>query len=54
MAVLIIAAFNYYMSLSKDLSFKKRFTEMAALSLSVAGLSFLVGFTLRAIFGIDT
>ncbi len=52
-AVSIIAAFNYYMALARDLSFKKRFGEMAVLSLSVAGLSFLVGYTLRAAFGID-
>jgi hypothetical protein len=41
------------MVLAKGLSFKKRFGEMAVLSLSVAGLSFLVGYTLRAIFGIE-
>ncbi len=52
-AVSIIAVFNYYMALAKGLSFKKRFGEMAVLSLSVAGLSFLVGYTLRAAFGID-
>lgn len=53
-AVSIIAIFNYYMAVARDLSFKKRFGEMAVLSLSVAGLSFLVGYALRAVFGIDT
>ena len=52
-AVLIIAGFNYYISVAKDLNFRRRFVEMAGLSLSVAGLSFLVGFVLRAFFGIE-
>ena len=42
------------MSLAKGLSFRKRFGEMSVLSLSVAGLGFLVGYVLRAFFGIDT
>ena len=52
-AVLIIALFNYYISVAQDQPFKKRFLEMAGLSLSVAAFSFLVGFLLRKFFGID-
>lgn len=52
-AVAIIALFNYYISIAKELPFKGRFLEMTGLSLSVAALSFLVGFLLRAIWGID-
>jgi vacuolar iron transporter family protein len=52
-AVLIIAGFNYYYSVVKDEKFMRRFTEMAILSLSVAALSFGVGFILRQFFGID-
>lgn len=52
-AVLIIAGFNYYISVAKDEDFKSRFGEMAILSLSVAALSFGVGFVLRQVFGID-
>jgi len=33
--VIIIAVFNYYISVAKDESFRERFVEMAALSLSV-------------------
>jgi len=51
--VLIIACFNYYVSVAKDLPFKRRFAEMAALSLGVAGLSFLVGFALRKCWEIE-
>lgn len=52
-AVLIIAGFNYYISVAKDLPFKRRFFEMAGLSLGVAGFSFLVGLLLRAFLGVD-
>ena len=52
-AVMIIALFNFYISVAKDLPFKRRFAEMAGLSLSVAGLSFLVGLALRLFLGVD-
>ena len=49
----IIAAFNYYVSIAKDLPFRKRFLEMAGLSLGVATISFLVGVLLRKFTGIE-
>lgn len=52
-AVLIIAGFNYYYSVVKDENFVRRFSEMALLSLSVAALSFGVGFILRKFMGIE-
>jgi VIT1/CCC1 family predicted Fe2+/Mn2+ transporter len=52
-AVGIIAVFNYYISVAKDLNFRERFLEMAGLSLGVAVLSFGVGFLLRTVFGIE-
>ena len=52
-AILIIAFFNYYISVAQDVPFKRRFLEMAGLSLGVAALSFLVGFVLRSFLGID-
>jgi len=52
-AVSIIAVFNYYISVAKSLSFRRRFAEMAGLSLGVAALSFLVGLALRAFLGVD-
>ncbi|WP_178796012.1 VIT1/CCC1 transporter family protein [Bacteroidaceae bacterium] len=53
MALLIIALFNYYYSVARGESFKKRFTEMAVLSFSVAAISFLIGYALKAITGIE-
>lgn len=52
-AILIIFGFNYYISVAKDLNFKRRFAEMAIISLSVAALSFFIGFLVKRAFGID-
>ena len=51
--VVIIAAFNYYIAVAKDLSFKRRFGEMACISLGVAVLSFAVGLIVKNVLGVD-
>jgi VIT1/CCC1 family predicted Fe2+/Mn2+ transporter len=51
--VLIIALFNYYVSVAKDVSFRGRFLEMAGLSLGVAGISFVIGYLVRTFLGIE-
>lgn len=52
-AFVIIALFNYYYSVARDESFKKRFTEMALLSFGVAALSFGIGYLLKVFTGIE-
>ncbi len=52
-AVMIIALFNYYISVARDLDFKHQFLEMTIISLGVAAFSFLIGYLLRAFFGVD-
>ena len=52
-AILIIALFNYYISVAKDEPFRTRFFEMAGLSLGVAAISFLIGFLMRTFLGVD-
>lgn len=52
-AVLIIAIFNYYISVAKDEPFRERFFEMAALSLGVAALSFVLGYFIRSALGVE-
>jgi VIT1/CCC1 family predicted Fe2+/Mn2+ transporter len=52
-AILVIAVFNFYISVAKDYEFKKRFFEMAGISLGVAVFSFGVGTIIRNVFGID-
>lgn len=46
-AFLIIAVFNYYISVARDESFWPRFLEMAALSGGVALISFFIGLLLH-------
>ena len=41
------------MAVALNLSFKKRFLQMATISMGVAAFSFLVGTLLRIAFGID-
>jgi VIT1/CCC1 family predicted Fe2+/Mn2+ transporter len=52
-AILIIAGFNYMISVAIDEPFHRRFLEMAGLSLAVATLSFGIGYLIRTAFGID-
>jgi VIT1/CCC1 family predicted Fe2+/Mn2+ transporter len=52
-AVLIIAGFNYYISVAKDEPFRARFLEMAGLSLGVATFSFVIGYFIRQWLGVD-
>lgn len=52
-AVSIIAFFTYYISVARDLPFRRRFLEMAGLSLAVAAVSFGIGVLMRTVFGIE-
>lgn len=52
-AILIILFFNYYISIAKDLPFKRRFLEMAVISLGVSAITFGIGFLLRKFAGIE-
>ncbi len=52
-AVIIIAVFNYYISVAKGESFRERFLEMAGLSLGVAVFSFGIGYLIRLWLGIE-
>ena len=52
-AVVIIALFNYYVSVAKDLPFRRRFTEMTCLGLGVATASFGIGFVVRHLLGVE-
>ena len=53
LAVVVIFVFNYYISVVKDTPFRRRFLEMAAISLGVSGISFLLGILVKSIFGIE-
>jgi vacuolar iron transporter family protein len=49
----IIFVFTFYISVAKDLPFKRRFWEMAILSFSVAGFAFVIGLVIKQVLGID-
>jgi VIT1/CCC1 family predicted Fe2+/Mn2+ transporter len=52
-AIFIIYIFNYYISVTKDLSFRRHFFEMILLSFGVATLSFFIGYLLRSVLGVE-
>jgi VIT1/CCC1 family predicted Fe2+/Mn2+ transporter len=52
-AMLIIAAFNFYVSVATDQPFGKHFLEMAGVSLGVAVVSFGFGYVVRAFLGVE-
>ena len=51
--VFLVFIFNYYISVVKSAPFWAKFLEMAAISLSVALISFLIGLLAKLGFGID-
>jgi len=53
LAVTVIFVFNYYISVVKETPFRRRFLEMAAISLGVSGISFLIGMLVKGVFGIE-
>lgn len=52
-AIVIIAGFNYYVSVAREVPFRSRFFEMTGLTLVVAGISFLAGMVIRMAFGVE-
>lgn len=53
LVVLILAGFNFYTSVARDVSFGKNFGQMCAISLGVAALSFVLGYAIRTFLGVD-
>lgn len=52
-AILVILTFTFYISVAKGLPFKRRFAEMAGLSMGVALISFILGALIRIFLGIQ-
>ena len=50
--LLIIAKFNFYVSIAQDHSFRQRFTEMTAILIVVTSISFVIGVILRDWFAV--
>ena len=51
--IAIIAGFTFYTSVAQDQPFKRRFWEMALISVGVAVLSFVVGILAKKFLGVD-
>ncbi|MEF3280524.1 MAG: VIT1/CCC1 family protein [Elusimicrobiota bacterium] len=53
MVIVIIAIFNFYTAIARNLNFKKRFFEMISLSMSVAFINYIIGYIIKQNFNID-
>lgn len=51
--ILIIAFYTFYISTAKNTKFWPKFIEMALISLTVAAISFIIGWLVRTYIGID-
>ncbi len=51
--IFIIAGYTYYISVAKNISFRKRFVEMALISLGVAVISFGIGMLIKVVFKVE-
>lgn len=52
-SILLVIIFNYYISVAKNLEFRKRFTEMSIIIFSVSLISFLIGILIKKLLGIE-
>jgi len=52
-ALLVIFLFTFYVSVAQDIPFRKRFAEMACISLGVAALTFCIGYVVRLFLHIE-
>jgi len=52
-AIIVIFFFTFYISVAKDLPFRKRFLEMTAISLGIAGFTFAIGFLIRTLLNVE-
>ena len=52
-ALLVIFLFTFYISVAKELPFARRFFEMAGLSLTVAAISFGIGYLVKSFFNLE-
>ncbi|HET6478334.1 MAG TPA: VIT1/CCC1 family protein [Dehalococcoidales bacterium] len=46
-AIVVVFLFSLYISIAREISFRRRFSEMALASLGVAALAFLIGYLAR-------
>jgi VIT1/CCC1 family predicted Fe2+/Mn2+ transporter len=52
-AVIIIFLFTFYISIAKDLPFRRRFVEMLSISFGIAAISFVIGIFIRTVLNVN-
>jgi VIT1/CCC1 family predicted Fe2+/Mn2+ transporter len=52
-AVIIVFLFTFYISVAKDLPFRRRFLEIVGISLGIAAISFVIGFVVNSTLRVD-
>ncbi|MEM3706120.1 MAG: VIT1/CCC1 transporter family protein [Candidatus Bathyarchaeia archaeon] len=52
-AIIVVFIFTFYVSVAKDLPFKRRFLEMTLISLGIACITFIIGFLIKASLNIE-
>jgi VIT1/CCC1 family predicted Fe2+/Mn2+ transporter len=52
-AFIVIYIFNYYISVAKEVSFRRNFIEMASISLGIAAITFTIGYLVNTFMHID-
>jgi len=53
MAIFIISIFTFFVAVVKDMNFRRLFAEMLAISMGIAFISFLIGWSVRIMFRIE-
>jgi vacuolar iron transporter family protein len=51
-AIVVIFLFTFYISVAKGFSFRKRFSEMALISLGITAITFAIGFFIKMFLGV--
>jgi len=52
-AIIIVFVFTFYISIAKDLPFRRRFFEVVSISLGVAALTFIIGIVVKQFLQIE-
>ncbi|MHA2224463.1 MAG: VIT1/CCC1 transporter family protein [Candidatus Hodarchaeales archaeon] len=52
-AIVVVFFFTFYISVARDLPFRKRFLEVVSISMGIAALSFVFGIIVNQFFGIS-
>ncbi len=52
-AIIVIFLFTFYISVARDLPFKRRFLEMTIISLGIAAVTFMIGSLIKTVLNVE-